>query len=311
MIRKIWRFCKDTYDPGVHLYFAMNWFFALYGAVAMNHTSEYMLSLSPVKVILSMFFILFFLRVVDELKDFNYDKKFNPDRPLVKGFVTRKDLHIYLLSSVILTFILNIQYGLSALFFLLLEFIYGYFLIFLEKKNSIIRNNMMINLFFTYPVNLLISLYVFLIFAIEQRIHFAKKISWNRVDTYILISFAACFLYYEFARKIAWPSKAKEGERLYSNILGFNTAIVFTIGFGLVAICLLFLSFECLAISLLFLPLCFGLYKVSIERSSESKSSRPLALSGTLFLGLFYGIVIVMSLLDFYMGLNFNRTIGP
>lgn len=310
-MKKLWVFCKDIYDPGVHLYFVVNWFFALYGAVAMNHSSEYMLSMSPVKVILSMFLILFFLRVVDELKDFDYDKKFNPERPFVKGTVTRKDLHVYLLVSVILTFILNIQFGPSVLFFLLLEFIYGYFLIFLEKNNSIIRNNMMINLFFTYPVNVLISIYVFLVFAVEQRMHFAKRIGWDRVDTYILISFAACFLYYEFARKIAWPSKAKEGERLYSKILGFDTAVVFTIGLGLISMGFLFLSFKSLAILLLLLPMTFGMYKVWKEKSSETKSSRPFTLSGTLFLGLFYGIIIVMSLLDFYMGFDFNRTIGP
>ncbi|TNF26388.1 MAG: hypothetical protein EP319_13990 [Deltaproteobacteria bacterium] len=310
-MKRLWDFCRDIYNPGVHLYFATNWYFALYGAVAMNHQSEYTLSLSPLKVILSIFLILFYLRVIDEIKDFEYDKKFNPDRPLVKGSVTKTHLTWYLIGTIILTLILNLQLGISVLFFLILEFIYGFFLIILEKKNSIIRNNMMINLFFTYPVNILISVYIFLVFAVEQRVHFAKNIGWNRVDTYILFSFAACFLYYEFARKIEWPSKAQEGERLYSKILGFDTAVVFTVGLGLISMGLLYLSFNTVAIMLLIFPLAFGMFKIWKEKESNEKSSRPLTLSGTLFLGLYYGIIIVMSLLDFYKGFDFNRTIGP
>ncbi len=308
---KLWNFCKDIYNPGVHLYFAVNWYFALYGAVAINHQSEYMLSLSPVKMILSIFLILFYLRVVDEIKDFEYDKKFNPDRPLVKGSVTKKDLVIYLIGSVILTFILNLHLGVSVLFFLMLEFIYGYFLVLIEKGNSIIRNNMMINLFFTYPVNILVSVYIFLVFAVEQRMYFSKKIGWNRIDTFILISFAACFLYYEFARKISWPSKAEEGQRLYSKVLGFGTSVIFAIGTGVCALVFLMLSLNHWAPLLLILPLGLGLFRLIKEKDSPEKSRLPLTLSGSLFLGTFYGIIIVLSLLDFYMGFDFHRAIGP
>lgn len=310
-MKRLWDFCRDIYNPGVHLYFAINWYFALYGAIAINHQSEYILSLSPLKVILSMFLILFYLRVIDEIKDFEYDKKFNPDRPLVKGSVTKTHLTWYLIGTIVLTLILNLYLGVSVLFFLILEFIYGYFLVFLERKNSIIRNNMMINLFFTYPVNILISVYIFLVFAVEQRIHFAKNIGWNRIDTYLLLSFAACFLYYEFARKISWPSKSQEGQRLYSKVLGFNTAVVFAVGSALTAMGLLFLSLNHWSVVLLFFPILLGIGKVFKERKSNEKSKLPMTLSGSLFLGTFYGIIIVLSVLDFYMGLDFHRAIGP
>jgi len=310
-VKKVWDFCKDIYDPWVHLYFAANWYFALYGLLGITHDAQYLLTLSPLKVVLSIFLILFYLRIVDEIKDFEYDKKFNPDRPLVKGTVTKKELHIYLLITVILTALLNFQLGISVLFFLLLEFIYGYVLILIEKRNKIIRENMMINLFITYPVNILISIYIFLVFAVEQRIHFERQIPWTRTDTFMLIAFASCFLYYEFARKVSWPSKAEEGQRLYSKILGFDTAIVFTMFFGIAALAFLYLSVNSIAPILLVLPLIYGMYRVWKEKENSEKSKLPLFFSGTLFLGLFYGIIITLSLLDFYMGFDFHRSIGP
>lgn len=309
-MKKLWRFCKDIYDPGVHLYFAANWYFALYGILGINHHAEYILSLSPLNVILSMFLILLYLRIVDEIKDFDYDKMFNPDRPLVKGSVTKKELHLYLLATVVVTVILNYRFGISVLLLLLLEFIYGYSLILIEKRNKTIREDMMINLLVTYPVNILISFYIFLVFTVEQNIHFAKHIPWTKVDAFILIAFATCFLYYEFARKISWPSKAAEGQRLYSSVLGFWPSIGMAMTTGLAAMVFLFLAVKNWSPALLLIPLGYGLWRIQREKIG-GKTRRPLTLSGSLFLGFFYGITIVLSVLDFYMGFDFNRAVGP
>ena len=68
---------------------------------------------------------------------------------------------------------------------------------------------MMINLFYLPSQSINIPLR-FLIFAIEQRYILLRKLV-GMIDTYILISFAACFLYYEFAKKLH-ASKAKRGK---------------------------------------------------------------------------------------------------
>lgn len=304
-MKKVLLFCEDIYAPGVHLYFALNWYFALYGAFALNHGKKWVWTMSPLITVTTLFLILFFLRIVDEIKDFEYDKIYNPDRPLVKGTVTRKDLNIYMIVLVLLTLAINHNYGWGIICFLMFEFFYGYLLIHLEKFFKTVRDHMTVNLVFTYPVNILLSVYIFLVFGKEQHIN------WNQYDFIILISFACNFLYYEFARKICWPDLARQGQKYYSEHFGFIPSIILAVGFGLVSMSLLMVAFETWISLLLVLPLVYGVGKTMVERKKvESKRRLPLSVSGILFLGLYYLIVIAICILDFYAGLDFNRAIG-
>ncbi|MCO4793977.1 MAG: hypothetical protein KC493_09705 [Bacteriovoracaceae bacterium] len=305
-MKKIWSFCKDIYDPGIHIYFSLNWYLALYAAFAINHKKEWLLNSSPIKVILSLFLILFFLRIVDEIKDFEYDKIFNPDRPLVKGTVSLSDLNIYMIVIVVLTLALNYQYGWSVIYFLLFEFFYGYFLIYIEKLSKTARDHILLNLIITYPVNVLLSIYIFFVFKAEQ-----SNIHWNQYDTMILISFACNFLYYEFTRKICWPDLAGKGQRFYSEHLGFYNSIFWTMSFSFFAMFFLIQAFDTWAPLVLLIPLGFGLSKLIRDRQKKDRSSLPLQLSGSLFIGLFYAVLITLGILDFYMGFDFNTPIGP
>ena len=96
--------------------------------------------------------MLFYLRVVDEIKDYDYDKKFNPERPLVVGVVEFKDLYVFIITSIILVILINIFISQILLIIIVFIMAYGAFLLWIEKKSSLIKDNMMLNLFVTYPV---------------------------------------------------------------------------------------------------------------------------------------------------------------
>lgn len=287
MMRKIWIFCRKIYDPGVHLYFAMNWSlsFAIY--LIFSHSLPFDLSLVHFIPILTLFFMLFILRIVDEIKDYEYDQIFHKDRPLVSGDVNHRFLLKTIFALTILCLGLNTQSSLAVLAILLADIVYSFLLIWLEKKSPWVKDNMLINLVVTYPVNLALSFYLL---SFYQH-HYQFEI---RAEDYLMIAaFAFNFLYYEFARKIGDKSLNKPGEKLYSDALGLKLSVFVTIVMALVSISLLMSLYQSnLPLILLLAPL-LGLFSLR-----QKKIKRPMMLSGSLFLGLFYTCVFVLSFVN-------------
>ncbi|MBF0300163.1 MAG: hypothetical protein HQK51_15685, partial [Oligoflexia bacterium] len=94
-MRKFLIFTKETYAIGLHLAYSVAIFLAFYAACLLTNTPSDVTWSWGTDDLISMatiFVILFYIRVLDEIKDYEYDCKFNPDRPLVKGDVTLKNL---------------------------------------------------------------------------------------------------------------------------------------------------------------------------------------------------------------------------
>lgn len=287
MINKIWTFCRKIYDPGVHLYFAMNWSlsFAIY--LIFSHSLPFDLSLVHFIPILTLFFMLFILRVVDEIKDYEYDQIFHKDRPLVSGDVNHRFLIKTIFALTILCLLLNLQSSFTVIAILLVDIVYSFFLIWLERKSPWVKNNMLINLVVTYPVNLALSFYLL---SFYQHLYQFEIMG----DDYLMIAaFAFNFLYYEFARKIGDKSLNKPGEKLYSDALGLKFSVFVTIVMALLSISLLMSLYQSPLPLLLLLAPILGLLSLR-----QKKSKRPMMLSGSLFLGLFYTCVFVLSFVN-------------
>jgi hypothetical protein len=294
-MRKLALFCKSVFHPGVHLYFALNWYLALHAGLSLLHFQDYNLNLGSPIAVVTFFIVLLYLRMVDEIKDLEYDKIFNPTRPLVKGDLSLKEVSFYLFLLGTGTLSLNLVFGISVWILLLVELIYGVLLIPLDKI-KIIRENIIINLLMTYPVNILLSVYVFLLNLSIWQVEPHGK------DYYLLASFSFAFLYYEFARKIKLPKNERAGERTYSQQLGFLPAMILALLLASAAAGLLILLFQTWLPFILIFPLLWGVWLIKI--------GKKMALSGTAFIGLYYGLMILLGLLARFEA-SFHLLIRP
>jgi hypothetical protein len=229
-------FVHDVYAPGLHIAFAAAWFLALDAGFSRVHGVLWRPTLSLFVGIATFFLILFYLRVVDEWKDYDYDCVFNPDRPLVRGTVLFADLYLFLAVTAAVVIGMQLSFpgftGRSSipLATAAADMAYALLLVTLERRSRAVRENMLMNLVVTYPVNVALSIYAYAAFAART------GTSPSSAGVLLIVSFALAFLHYEFGRKIAWPCQARPGKRLYSAALGTRLALCVALVLALVSI---------------------------------------------------------------------------
>lgn len=287
-------FVRECYSPGLHIAFAAAWLLALDAGLSRLGDGEWRPDRRLIGGVLVFFFVLFYLRVLDEWKDYDYDRKYNPNRPLVRGVVSFRDLYLYLAVTAALVIALHrIFPHFTAGFKLPLaivaaNMVYGLALVGIERLSSTIRDNMLLNLIVTYPVNVALSVYAYSAYLARS----GNKVS--REGVLLIVAFACAFLYYEFARKISIPSRSHRGKRLYSSALGMYPSL---------GLALLFAACATGMASFLFSPdsklglaplaaLAAPLYGVWSFRQEGTRMT-PFA---TLFLALFYTTVVLAAL---------------
>lgn len=232
-------FLREVYAPGLHLAYAAAWFVALQAALCRVAGLPWQPGWSMLLGIATLFLVLFYLRVADEWKDLDYDRVHNPDRPLVRGMVTLREVRRYLWGSAVLVAALNLAWGTPwALAIALADMAWALVLVPLERCVPRVRDGMLLNLLVTYPVNVALSLYTYALW-LGQYQH-APDLSGAGV----LLCFALAFLVYELLRKMVWPVWARAGERLYTQALGPGGAVLAVLGCALGAVLPLFVLLQ-------------------------------------------------------------------
>ncbi len=96
-MNKLVLFVREVYAPGLHVAFTAAWFIALTVLLGapVDGFALHLVALG--------FVVLFYLRAVDEWKDEDYDRVHNPDRPLVRGAVDRRDVLTFVAGSAALS----------------------------------------------------------------------------------------------------------------------------------------------------------------------------------------------------------------
>ncbi|MBL4847056.1 MAG: hypothetical protein JKY65_16170 [Planctomycetes bacterium] len=236
-----WVFMKESYEPLMHFGFVLLWFGGLAGTLHLVWGVPWRLDLNVVSAVVCMFFVLFFIRVVDEVKDEDYDRLFSPDRPLIRGAVDHTDLRRYALVTGLLALLccalpaLRLSPWLLAIVFL--DLAHTLLLVKLDQWSETIREGMLANLVVTYPVNVLVSgfIYLFALRACER----APVLS----DALVVGAFVVVFLHFELGRKLQWPEVLAEGERAYTReippVLGALLVVLLAAGpaFGYLWVC--------------------------------------------------------------------------
>jgi 4-hydroxybenzoate polyprenyltransferase len=221
-------FILRTHPPARYLLLTTLWCASL---LALLTHSEQSLRILPTDVwaVLSFYLILMYLRAVDEIKDLEYDRVHKPDRPLVRGDLSVRD--VALLAATIAAVVaicnwsLQVQYGV----FVVVNLAYGVFLLWLERASRTFRESPLLNLVITFPVSAALNVYVWQHLLATDRAAF---------DVGVLLAIAAhmaAFLHFEFGRKLKWPNLVRDGDNGYAQVLGMRGAIAACIVLGGIA----------------------------------------------------------------------------
>ena len=168
----------------------------------------------------TVFSFLCWLRIADDFKDYELDKRLFPERPLPSGRVTKKDLGIFVGILIAVTVVLNAIFMNNFIFCVLL-YTYGSLMAVWFFQKHKIAKSLPLALVTHNPVQLFINVYVISFTVIKYQIR-----------AFDLINVLACFTLYfpaliwEVSRKIRAPKDETEYVT-YSKLFGYKKSTLF------------------------------------------------------------------------------------
>lgn len=194
--------------------------------------------LSKIPIVTSaLFLFLLRLRIFDEWKDANHDKKYHPYRPVPRGLVTLHELNPLLVVCAVSEFLIAGTVPGSLPFFL-----FALFYSLLMAKEFFIASWLRSH-FFIYIVSheiLLIPLSSYLSgLSVQTAITFPSAFTIAPLTGFI----AATMFILEIGRKYHFPGEEKPGNDTYTSNFGINSATLLLISIACISyICALLLS---------------------------------------------------------------------
>ncbi|GAA4312619.1 hypothetical protein GCM10023086_33250 [Streptomyces venetus] len=185
--------------------------------------------------LLALLCVLFFMRVVDEVKDLAYDREFNPSRPLVTGEVGTRQVRWYLVGAAVCAVTLAARVGGAAVATAALIMAYSLFLLWLERISPWFRDSVHVNIAITIQLKTGVVVYAVTL-AHAAGVHAPPAVVACAVPAFVL-----AYLSWEVARKTVRPEFARPGEKLYSTAVGAFGSLALA-GFLLAAACLLLVT---------------------------------------------------------------------
>jgi hypothetical protein len=229
-IARLGRFTIAVFPPQVYVTYGVLWALALEGSAAVLARGSWRPSGATAVRAVSVVLALLYLRIADEQKDLEYDRVHHPQRPLVRGEVSHRELRVAMAAIALLLTMLNVWLAPVALTVLLADLVYAVALMAAEDRSKRLRDNLLLNLFITYPVQLALSFYVYVSAATQS----GAWAGWRAIP--LVAIFVCVFLHFEFARKTAWTIPS--GARLYSGVLGARRSAHLAAGFAIAAVLL-------------------------------------------------------------------------
>lgn len=170
----------------------------------------------------TVFAFLMWLRIADDLKDYETDKKLFPERPLPSGRVKIKDVMIICTIVQAIAVVLNVIFMNNLLFFGILYF-YGYLMSKWFFQRSKIQPSLPLALVTHNPVQAIVNLYIISFTVIKYNL---QPISLVNVMALFTLYFPA--LIWEVSRKIRAP-KDENAYTTYSKLFGYKRATRFVL----------------------------------------------------------------------------------
>jgi len=225
---RVFAFAYEVHPPATYLIVAASWSFSL---MTLLQSSRGEIRLDPAAYLVGaiFFLILLYLRALDEIKDLEYDKLYNPSRPLVRGAVSVGEVWSLAALTAVVVLLLSASLGATLVLFAAIQMAYGIGLLVLERSVVVFRRAILLNLFVTFPVSAALNFYV-LSYLTARGLAPGLQTALPIVAAHIGI-----FLHLEFGRKLKWPEHTSLGENGYVLALGVRGAVATCVLFGALA----------------------------------------------------------------------------
>lgn len=216
MLQRLTIYFKEMYPLVPRFFLAAIMFFEIYFVLLLNKGIEtYRFGIEELIGIYTIFVFLMILRIADDFKDYELDKRLFPERALPSGRVKKKDLAIALTVIVSSSLLLNLLFmnNLGWFFFL---YIYGTLMSFWFFKKDKIQNSLPLALVTHNPVMMILNLYTISFVCYKYNLPLLSLPT-------ILLAFTMYFpsLIWEISRKIRAP-KDETAYVTYSKLFGYQ-----------------------------------------------------------------------------------------
>jgi hypothetical protein len=202
----------------------------LFAALAGKHLAASAIPMLGI-VVATLFADLLIMRVLDDIRDRDYDRVANPQRAVASGAVAVRDLSILTAVCVTVIVVANLSFH-TGMVVVIGQLLYTAALMAAGQRFPATRgDNLVLNVLLGFPVQLL--LYVYLLVAFTKIGAGAPSAIVGGLGILIL---TLCASQVEFGKKLVRRPTA--GERSYTNSLGYLITSLLTIGTGPLAVAL-------------------------------------------------------------------------
>jgi len=216
MLKRWHIYFKERYPFIPRLALGLIVFLEIYFIVLLNNgVTSFNIGIQEVVGSFTVFAFLFWLRVADDLKDYETDKKLFKERPLPSGRVQIKDVVIICSIIQAVAIILNLVF-MNNLIFLAILYGYGFLMSKWFFQKAKIQPNLMLAVITHNPVQIIVNIYIISFTCIKYSLTGFSL-------TTILAAFTLYFpaLIWEIARKIKAP-KDENDYTTYSKLFGYK-----------------------------------------------------------------------------------------
>ena len=223
MIKRLYIYYKERFPFFSRLLLGLIVFSEIYFIVLLNQgVTKFTFNVQEIIGGYTVFAFLLWLRVADDLKDYETDKKLFPERPLPSGRTEKKDVVISCIIIQAIALILNFIFMPNFIFCCILYF-YGYLMSKWFFQKSKIQPCLPLALITHNPVQMFVNLYIISFTVIKYNLDF---INLTTIMTLFTLYFPA--LIWEVARKIKAP-KDENDYTTYSKLFGYKKATKFVL----------------------------------------------------------------------------------
>ena len=223
MLKRLHIYFKERYPIIPRLILGLIVFLEIHFIVLLNNgVTKFNIGIQEFVGAYTVFAFLLWLRIADDLKDYETDKKLFKDRPLTSGRTTKKDVMIIGVIVELIAVVLNIVFMNNLLFFVIL-YVYGYLMSRWFFKKSKIQPSLPLALITHNPVQMIVNLYIISFTCIKYGV---PAISLTTAMALFTLYFPA--LIWEVSRKIKAP-KDENDYITYSKLFGYKKATKFVL----------------------------------------------------------------------------------
>ncbi|WP_233595504.1 MULTISPECIES: hypothetical protein [Corallococcus] len=285
-IQAVLRYSWQRYPPLFYLVVVTLWSLSLDGMLrTLGGGQGLALSWDLLHVALSVFGVGYFMRIVDELRDYEYDRVHNPERGLAKGDVSFQDLYVALAVCAAILLGSNLAVSWMRALILLGIMVYSLFLWWLELNSTTYQGSMFLTIAVAIQLHVGQGAYVWL--AQAERAGRAPEAQ----GLLVVLGLVFIYLHWEVMRKTAWPGSTKPGEKLYSDEVGSVASSLLAFALVVGASGLMFhLSHG--AAWLFLAPVAVGVLNVALFFKTRSPRGRSGRLAGISYFAFLFAMLV-------------------